>query len=229
MTANGIPGFFGKLPCRADFLKQRLPATFIGVWDAWVRQVYLGTDDKAGDQAWVDRYLVSPLWRFYWSAGVCGDSVWLGAFMPSVDSVGRCYPMVVAADLPNAINPFEVIAGARPWYRSIEEIMVSALEEDADPADFDQLVKHQQLQVPAQASVPRVEAHGSGWSFAMPCEGPEQAWFFAVVARVAHDAHSGYTLWWVDHSTVAGSNGLFYLGLPPAGDATFFLAPAAEI
>src|SRR5690606_36950533 len=36
VTHQGGPGFYGKLPSRGDFVSRRLPADFIGQWDAWL-------------------------------------------------------------------------------------------------------------------------------------------------------------------------------------------------
>ena len=36
IAANAVPGVFGKIPARADFVRRRLPATFLGPWDAWL-------------------------------------------------------------------------------------------------------------------------------------------------------------------------------------------------
>ncbi|MDE2050717.1 MAG: type VI secretion system-associated protein TagF, partial [Gammaproteobacteria bacterium] len=31
-------GFYGKLPCRGDFMQRRAPQEFVDVWDAWLSE-----------------------------------------------------------------------------------------------------------------------------------------------------------------------------------------------
>ena len=44
--------------------------------------------------AWQDIYLVSPIWRF-WIGGDILTTACAGALMPSVDSVGRFFPLAI--------------------------------------------------------------------------------------------------------------------------------------
>jgi type VI secretion system protein ImpM len=93
-----VPGWYGKLPNLGDFASRRLPDEFIRPWDAWLQEVMLTTRSGLGE-AWLDCYLTMPIWRFVLMPGLLGPSGWAGVLMPSVDRVGRQFPLTAAAPL----------------------------------------------------------------------------------------------------------------------------------
>src|SRR5262249_51991550 len=89
-------GFYGKLPCRGDFLQRRAPQDFVDVWDAWLQEG-LHESRQRLQEAWLNTYLTGRVWRFVLSAGVCGSGVYAGVLVPSVDRVGRYFPLTLIA------------------------------------------------------------------------------------------------------------------------------------
>lgn len=51
-----------------------------------------------GDR-WQALYLTFPVWRFVIPAGVLDPSAWCGTLLPSVDRVGRCFPLTICRPL----------------------------------------------------------------------------------------------------------------------------------
>ncbi len=92
MKLNTIVGFYGKLPVVGDFVSRRLPNEFIKPWDGWLQSAIAASREELGDE-WLNSYLTSPIWRFLLSPGVCGNKAVAGIMMPSVDRVGRYYPL----------------------------------------------------------------------------------------------------------------------------------------
>jgi type VI secretion system protein ImpM len=45
---------------------------------------------------WLDAWLEAPIWNFALSPGVCGPDAAVGVWVPSVDRVGRYFPLMVA-------------------------------------------------------------------------------------------------------------------------------------
>jgi type VI secretion system protein ImpM len=84
-------GFFGKLPTRGDFVSAGLPRSFIGPWDAWLRWVLPPVFQSLAN-GWID----APVWRFRLHPGVCGADPVLGVLLPSMDRVGRFFPLTIA-------------------------------------------------------------------------------------------------------------------------------------
>jgi type VI secretion system protein ImpM len=136
-TEQGGAGFFGKVPSHGDFVSRRLPADFVAPWDAWLQAGLADSRVRLGD-GWLPIYLNSPIWRFALGAGVCGPQAWAGVMMPSVDRVGRYFPLtlvhVVSADGRTA--PCWPVAGAH-WYHRLETLALSCLDAGFLLARFD--------------------------------------------------------------------------------------------
>ena len=89
-------GLFGKLPSRGDFVRLGLPRDFTDPWDeAWQRGLA-----AASEHDWTGAWLEAPVWQFALPPGICGALAIFGVVMPSVDSVGRYYPLTLAATSP---------------------------------------------------------------------------------------------------------------------------------
>ncbi len=135
MEANGV-GFFGKLPTLGDFVSRRLPRHFVEPWDNWLQASIKLSQDIHGEN-WLSLFLVSPIWRFSLSPGLCGNQAWAGIFMPSVDRVGRYYPLTLAQEIP-AEQVSDVFCCGSKWFVELENAALSALSEQFDIDSFNQ-------------------------------------------------------------------------------------------
>jgi len=124
-------GLFGKLPSRGDFVQLGLPGSFVRPWDAWLQQVMAGSQARMGD-GWLPAYLESPVWRFVLPGGMCGAGAVLGLLMPSVDRVGRYFPLTLAAVFPPGAGVPAADAAGR-WLEVCETAGRAALDEDVPP------------------------------------------------------------------------------------------------
>jgi type VI secretion system protein ImpM len=122
-------GFAGKIPARGDFVHAGLPRDFTDPWHDWQSLVIAGSRTLMGD-AWLDAFLEAPVWRFVLPSGLCGPHAAVGLIMPSVDKVGRYFPLTLAA-LPDdgTPNPEEW----SEWLDDVESLGRLALDEDASP------------------------------------------------------------------------------------------------
>jgi type VI secretion system protein ImpM len=127
-------GFYGKLPCRGDFLQRRAPQEFVDVWDAWLQECIHASREQLQD-SWLQAYLTGPVWRFAFAAGVCGDAAYAGILVPSVDRVGRYFPLTVMAQLDASDSPLHVACSSTSWFDAAETLVLDALE--AEALDFD--------------------------------------------------------------------------------------------
>ena len=104
-------GLFGKLPSHGDFLRRRTSDEFVDAWDAWLRECLAESRTALGDR-WLDIYLTSPAWRFVCAAGACGPVPVIGLMVPSVDRVGRFFPLTLVAELPDDVSVVAAANGA---------------------------------------------------------------------------------------------------------------------
>ena len=151
------PGLFGKLPSRGDFVTRRLDPACRDALDAWLQAGILTSRRVLGD-AWLRAYLNAPVWRFACPAGACGDAPLAGVLMPSMDRVGRYFPLVLAAQLPD--HGSEHLLDAAPWFDALETHALDALERETDLNEVDPAVNAVGLPTSAPVSTP-VSAPGT--------------------------------------------------------------------
>ena len=132
------PGLFGKLPSRGDFVTRRLDPACRDALDTWLQASILTSRRVLGD-AWLRAYLNAPIWRFACPAGACGDAPMAGVMMPSLDRVGRYFPLVLAAQLLPGHTP-EGLLQATAWFDALEAQALAALEQEIDLNELDPAV-----------------------------------------------------------------------------------------
>jgi type VI secretion system protein ImpM len=136
MVEKSAPGFFGKLRSHGDFVGRRLPPAMRDPFDAWLQAALLRSRHDLGS-AWTPVWLSSPLWRFVLAPGVCGDGAWAGVMMPSLDRVGRCFPLVLAAPCAGAPALAECLTRHAAWFARLEDIALSSLDDGFSLDAFD--------------------------------------------------------------------------------------------
>jgi type VI secretion system protein ImpM len=148
VVAGGSVGFFGKVPTHGDFVHRGLPADFVQAWDPCMSAILAGSQQVLGDR-WLARYLYSPIWRFVLEEGVVTASVWAGVIVPSVDRVGRCFPLTIAAPWPSGTSLTGLASDGDGWFAGIERLALQVLEaEEMDLDGFQQRLEA--LQAPAR-------------------------------------------------------------------------------
>ncbi len=131
--ALGPPGWHGKLPSLGDFASRRLDAEFVEPWDGWLA-AGLHALREAQPEAWLAAYLASPSWRFLLMPGVLPGAAsgqgWAGVLMPSVDRVGRYFPLTLARPLGDGPASAPQMASLWQWLGRLDELARDALYED---------------------------------------------------------------------------------------------------
>ena len=114
-----------------------MPSVFSESWDRWLQSAIAGSRERLGGR-WRDTYLSMPIWRFVLSPGMLTPNAWAGIMVPSVDAVGRYFPLAVASALPSAsLNIVATLMAAEPWFDEIEAIALSAIAPAADSTAID--------------------------------------------------------------------------------------------
>lgn len=129
-------GIYGKLPAHGDFLIRNLGSAFIDPWDEWL-QFYVSASREQLGEAWLETYLTSPIWRFVLSPGVIDENMWSGLIMPSVDRVGRYFPISIARPFAARFSPVNFMYTQQQWFQQMEFFCLKALDDDLD---IDELV-----------------------------------------------------------------------------------------
>lgn len=150
---GGVTGLYGKVPSMGDFVSRRLPKPVIDEWDKWLQECFLVSRERLSG-AWLSLYLGMPMWRFCLPPSVLSNHTWLGVLVPSVDRVGRYFPLTLACSVEGGYpNLAATFAAAAPWFASAE---AAALEALRPHAVFDE-VDHALVAVPAPHAVPQAD------------------------------------------------------------------------
>jgi len=120
-------GLFGKLSAKRDFIALATPRRFLEMWEPWVQSCMAASQHQLGSR-WQNAFLTAPLWRFWLGADLSGATV-LGTLMPSLDGVGRYYPLTLlaVADPNHSIPPPDSNA-QEPWFAIAEEFLLGTLD-----------------------------------------------------------------------------------------------------
>lgn len=230
-------GYFGKVPQTGDFIRHTLPDSFLRPWDMWLQTAIERSRADLGER-WLKHYLTSPVWRFALGAGICGERPAIGVMMPSVDQVGRYFPLCMAAVLPADASPTVVAATEADWFWKAECTVLASLEDGFEIKVLDQAVRDIGLPTscivasnpagnPAgkagAAAAPRAAAHG--WdSLRVELGGDDlQLAYPELIDRLLGQSLSPYSLWWTLGSEDVEPVLLACRGLPVADRFAAFL------
>jgi type VI secretion system protein ImpM len=220
-------GFYGKLPSHGDFLRRRVSDAFVGVWDAWLQECVTASRLALGDR-WLDVYLTSPAWRFGCAAGACGPLPVIGVMVPSVDRVGRYFPLTLVAELPPTANLLAIASRTESFFDNAERLVIDTLA--ADRVDFERfdesvLALGQELTTPAMPSgmsldpavseiLTRIGEGVASWQMPiMSCSqlGPA---FEQLLSHRLSSLYDPLVLWWTQGSSIVEPSCLIVKGLP---------------
>ena len=136
-------GWYGKVPCTGDFIRSGLSAGFISSLDLWLQRL-MTTGREVLEDRWLSAYMTAPIWRFSTAAGVLGHVPCAGVIMPSVDRVGRQFPLCLAVEFPNApaqADPCVAYRSLEPFFPALEDAALVMLDDGASLDLLDERVK----------------------------------------------------------------------------------------
>jgi type VI secretion system protein ImpM len=202
-NSSSLCGYYGKVPARADFVGSRLRRETIERWDQWLQEALTESQRRMGS-AWHDLFFTAPIWRFILPGGACGDGGLMGILMPSVDSVGRCFPLMLAQEIGEEIDPLGLMAGSGRWFAAAEELALSALVEGFELNRFNRVLPAWQIlpgpinRSAARAMSPHPTQRGAGTWMALPLASARAAMAAAAVlaASWSGDERTWPGIWW---------------------------------
>lgn len=226
-------GFFGKLPSHGDFLRQRVSDAFVDSWDAWLRDCLAASRTALGPN-WLNVYLTSPAWRFVCAAGVCGPAPLVGLLAPSVDRVGRYFPLTVVAELSAETRLLCAAANASRFFERAERLVIETLA--AERIDFERfsrgvagledelpIIEGSHGLVFEAAALGITQERGQSWRLPIGAASHLPAAFQQLFSLQLEAAYRPLGLWWSDGSTAVDPSCLITRGLPVAEQFTALL------
>jgi type VI secretion system protein ImpM len=216
-------GLFGKLPSHGDFLRRRASNAFVDAWDAWLRECLPVSREVLGER-WLDLYLTCPAWRFVCAAGTCGPAPVIGLMVPSVDRVGRYFPLTVVASLPPDVNPVAATRASAAFFDRAERLIIETLAmEDIDFDRFDEEIVElgEALEsvfpprVVLDAAARSILDDGSQlWQIPMSSTTDLPQVFEQLLSQRLSSLYEPLMLWWTEGSSAVEPSCLIAKGLP---------------
>jgi type VI secretion system protein ImpM len=209
-------GLFGKLPAKRDFVAANAPRRFLEVWEPWL-QAGVATSKQVLGAKWADVYNRAPIWRFWLGMDFCGEAT-IGVFMPSVDGVGRAFPLALfAGEGGESLLPPELESNDA-WCEAAEAVLLEALEPEATL----DAIAAKAAAMPAPALQAR-SGEAAGFQ-ALPDGGTvvydmdrQFSLAFLAARRFGHRrAFASQSFWWTIGGEGFSPIALSYVGLPPA-------------
>lgn len=206
-------GLFGKIPAQGDFIERNLQRSFSLPWDDWLQRC-LACSREQLDEHWLETYLSSPIWRFCLSAGAIDSMAWAGILMPSVDSVGRYYPLSVVRPIAGNSNLFEFLRKNSPWYESLEAVAIASLQGDmnADTLIQQLLQLHGPEECMPQTALPVVRV-ANGLVIQVD-DAHASSSYSQLLHHTLTPQCSSQSLWWSGHSQIMKPTFFQVQGLP---------------
>jgi len=213
------PGFYGKIPEAGDFISRHLPRGFIDFWDQWLQAALESSRTRLGDE-WLQYYLVSPMWRFALSPGICTEHAWVGVLMPSVDKVGRYFPMTIAVPLPPESVLLLQCTVQTEWYEKAEKLLIDMLS--TDNFNVDEFTDDVAMLGVPEPSAESFCLDGNVNAFdntRYPLENIDglQSLFTTMLAKHIQEQYSEYSIWWTCGSQDVKSSLMISEGMAPSG------------
>jgi type VI secretion system protein ImpM len=189
-------GLYGKVPMKRDFIALGAPRDFLAVWEPWM-QAGVSASRQTLKEEWQQAFLTAPIWRFWLGAELCATTV-AGAFMPSLDGIGRYFPLTLfaCAEPGTAIPPPELDA-QDDWFAQAEALLLSTLDEgtafETITAALDELRPPLSTLPPARSDDMITVPEG----MVAKLGGTSPAQRFATMRTADHgDIYSAATCWW---------------------------------
>jgi type VI secretion system protein ImpM len=215
-TGVEAPGWYGKMAVLGDFASRRLPQAVVDASDAWLASGVEHSRAQLGER-WLDVYLTGPIWRFAWAPGVIDGQWWLGVMMPSVDKVGRYFPLLIARPAAALPATAEGLNALQAWYGHVGAAALGTLRPGATLEEFESTLSRAPVATdsayvpPASASLlPGRVRH------TLPGASSLLTWAQGLLVGDALQRFAGHSLWWPDHAESPDNSLSVSQGLPSA-------------
>lgn len=150
-------GAFGKMPAMGDFLRLEAATEMVTPWDGWLQRMLSAARDALLAQ-FEACYMSAPIWRFALAPGAAGPQGAVGVMMPSVDRVGRQFPLTLfaqtgAQDQP----PLRSLCWQAETLDALESLALDCLDDDMTRATLQARLAAISLRPPGKPSTIRTQ------------------------------------------------------------------------
>ncbi|HEX6703127.1 MAG TPA: type VI secretion system-associated protein TagF [Albitalea sp.] len=213
--ARDMPGWYGKLASLGDFAQRRLPPAWLHACDAWLSAAMQSGRDQLGER-WLETYLTAPLLRFGWAPGVVDGQWWFGLLMPSCDSVGRYYPLLIAHPRTHAPEDRIALDHLELWFDHLAQAAMRTLNDTQGTVEALEaaLSEAPPWPTPGRSAGMATRTGVQGDHLRLGRSATLSQWLHALAAQQLSSRFAGCTLWWRVTETGADDSVDIVRGLP---------------
>jgi type VI secretion system protein ImpM len=195
-------GYFGKMPKAGDFVSRNVDSAVKDGFDRWLQES-LSESRTQMKEAWLGAFLTAPIWRFLLLGQFGGSRAVLGVMIPSVDKVGRYFPLAILIEFSELELDEDVMTTCDAILHEFEDLLLGALTEEIDQDFFDYQIG--------------LAARKYGDKAVDLTNNPASARFQGAegLAQRLGDLQSlGGSVWWTEGSDSRRADLLLYRGMP---------------
>ena len=192
-----VPGWYGKLSSLGDFAQRRLPPEWLHACDAWLSSA-MRSGPKQLRERWLQVYLNAPLLRFAWAPGVIDAQWWFGVLMPSCDSVGRYFPLLIAHPRPHPPEDRIALDHLDLWYDHLAQAAMHTLHDVGGSVEAleSALQDAPPWPTPGRGAVIAARQAKQQEHLRLGRNAPLSHWLHALAAQELASRLAGCTVWW---------------------------------
>lgn len=131
-SVSGKIGCFGKIRAKGDFVSRNLDYEVQEYLDGWLQSAFKISQQQI-ESDWLKYYLTSPIWRFIISEKKMNKDI-IGFMMPSIDKVGRYYPLFMLEVFDNGNLCGDELNCKS--FEALEELAMKTLDDGNDSHSF---------------------------------------------------------------------------------------------
>ncbi|MGH1485288.1 MAG: type VI secretion system-associated protein TagF [Cellvibrionaceae bacterium] len=216
-TEQELCGLFGKIPQQSDFVSHHLPESFIEYWHKWLQSSMSISHEQLGED-WLQRYIISPIWHFAIMPNVAHEKAILGVVIPSVDEVGRYFPLTIAHTGDHDI--WSAYLHGDEWYNTAEKVALMTL---ADETTYSNLIGElESLPIPEFEALPAYTTQASmhvfkGNQLFSQTEKSKNDLVLSLLPKAYQQRFGNHSLWWTKGSETVDSCLAISTNLPDPG------------
>ena len=192
-----VPGWYGKLSVLGDFAHRRLPPEWLRACDGWLSAALPGAREVLGER-WLQVYLSAPVLRFGWAPGVLDRRWWFGLLMPSCDSVGRYYPLVLAQPRDEAPQDRIALDHLERWFEHLAQAAMQTLDDRHGSVDAleSALLDAPPWPTPGRRMALASQQDERSTHHALGRGAPLAQWLQAIALQELAQRLAGCSIWW---------------------------------
>jgi type VI secretion system protein ImpM len=148
----------------------------------------------------------------------------MGVVIPSVDQVGRYFPLTLCRTASASANPLQLFKQHKQWFVDAERLLMSCLYDDFQLDVFENSLQHLSMDESGTVIQPSLQHHNhSAWRVGVNSLEQDNNIYPLLLADILKNFCIGYSIWKTEGSQHIPATTLVSQGFPPFSGAASML------